>query len=382
MPSFPVTNGIETFSKPPDGYVVDFDNPKRQLLLEHYLVFAIGSPLALIALAQRFYTKIWLANGLHVDDALMFLGWSKRNETKASTSDSVVQKSFCVHSWEMPLARFEMYSVVAYVAGPMFMLCNGFTKLSLLTVYLQLSPQGWYRVCIWVTIIFVGTSTATITFALFIHCAPIRKAYDIRVDGGTCLDASFLYMANTSISMFTDVIMFVLPIPMIYRLRLGIWQKLGAMLMFSIGSVTVATSFIKLMLLPALFKTTDFSWESAPANVWSFVEANLFVICGSMPTLRKFFQNVSVKLSRDPQSKYRRPYLIHISDPTDRSRQEPPSDELAWMSPNRMYHQQLRAHQGGLAFFEEAVLPPASFPSDALSVSRCAGSQMTQTSLV
>ncbi|KAF6807433.1 hypothetical protein CSOJ01_08162 [Colletotrichum sojae] len=246
MPSFPVTNGIETFSKPPDGYVVDFDNPKRQLLLEHYLVFAIGSPLALIALAQRFYTKIWLANGLHVDD------------------DSIVEKSFCVHSWEMPLARFEMYSVVscvrpltvplrslpttreahqilfpkvAYVAGPMFMLCNGFTKLSLLTVYLQLSPQGWYRVCIWVTIIFVGTSTATITFALFIHCAPIRKAYDIRVDGGTCLDASFLYMANTSVSMFTDVIMFLLPIPMIYRLRLGIWQKLGAMLMFSIGSV-------------------------------------------------------------------------------------------------------------------------------------------------
>lgn len=68
MPGFPVTNGIETFSKPPDGYVVDFDNPKRQLVLEHYLVFAIGSPLAMIALAQRFYTKIWLANGLHIDD--------------------------------------------------------------------------------------------------------------------------------------------------------------------------------------------------------------------------------------------------------------------------------------------------------------------------
>lgn len=119
----------------------------------------------------------------------------------------------------------------------MFMLCNGFTKLSLLTIYLQLSPQGWYRVCIWVTIIFVATSTATVTFALFIHCVPIRKAYDIRVVGGSCLDASFLYMTNAAISMFTDVIMFVLPIPMIYRLRLSIWQKLGAMLMFSIGSV-------------------------------------------------------------------------------------------------------------------------------------------------
>lgn len=68
MSEFPVTNGTVTLLKPPDGYVVDFDHPQQQLVLEHYLVFGIGGPIALIALLQRLYTKIWLSNGFQVDD--------------------------------------------------------------------------------------------------------------------------------------------------------------------------------------------------------------------------------------------------------------------------------------------------------------------------
>lgn len=59
---------------------------------------------------------------------------------------------------------------------------------------------------------------------------------------------------------------------------------------------TIMTSGIRLGLLPALLKATDVPWDAAPANVWSFIEANLFVICGSMPTLRKFFKHFAPRL--------------------------------------------------------------------------------------
>lgn len=68
MSGFPVTNGVTTVVPPPEGYVVDFDNPQQRMLLQHYLVFGIGGPLALIALCQRYYTKIWLSKGLQIDD--------------------------------------------------------------------------------------------------------------------------------------------------------------------------------------------------------------------------------------------------------------------------------------------------------------------------
>lgn len=88
-------DGVDVFRLPPEGYEVDFDNPKSQKVLEHYLIFGIGAPLAFVALMQRYYTKLFLSKGLQIDDgkssgtsmqvgraieltlstAFMFLGW-------------------------------------------------------------------------------------------------------------------------------------------------------------------------------------------------------------------------------------------------------------------------------------------------------------------
>lgn len=43
------------------------------------------------------------------------------------------------------------------------MLCNGFTKLSLLTFYLGLSPQQWWRIAVWISITVVALYTVNIS---------------------------------------------------------------------------------------------------------------------------------------------------------------------------------------------------------------------------
>lgn len=70
MPPFPTTNGVVTFSSPPEGYVVDFENPQKNLHVEHYWLFAVGGLLATLSLGQRLYTRIYLAKGLHIDDGM------------------------------------------------------------------------------------------------------------------------------------------------------------------------------------------------------------------------------------------------------------------------------------------------------------------------
>ncbi|EGU77557.1 hypothetical protein FOXB_11933 [Fusarium oxysporum f. sp. conglutinans Fo5176] len=265
--SFPSINGTEVFRLPPEGYIVNFDNPKQQYALEHYLIFGIGAPIAFIALLQRFYTNIRLRKKIEVDDCLFLIDASVDDgHNIVATSASIAQRGMCSHSWEMSLENYQRYSLISYIAAPTYMLCNGFTKLSLLAYYLRISPQRFFRIAVWISIGIVSLYTIVITLMMFLVCTPPRKAFNFKVDG-KCIDAAILYMATAVSNIVTDVILFILPIPTIYNLHMPRIQKAGVIVVFGIASICCPYT-----------------------DKHSFIEGNLFVICGSTPTLRQFFK--------------------------------------------------------------------------------------------
>lgn len=157
-----------------------------------------------------------------------------------------------------------------YIAAPVYQLCNGFTKLSLLCIYLQLSPQRCFRLATWLSIVLVALYTVVIAVIMLFHCSPVRKAFDLRIQTGACLDAGILYMATAVSNILTDVMLFLLPTPMVLRLEMDRAQKMGAIAIFGIASATVATSIVRLVYLPATLRSIDPSWDAAPANVWTY----------------------------------------------------------------------------------------------------------------
>jgi hypothetical protein len=207
----------------------------------------------------------------------------------------VASKALGIHAWEVTMANFLANYPMTYATAGIFMMCNGFTKVSLLTFYLQLSPQKLWKIAIWTALVCVGLASTIITVMLYLHCKPPAKAYNPSLEG-ECLNPATLYIATAASNIITDVLIFVLPIPMVLQLRMKTAHKIGALVIFGIGSVTVATSGVRMSYLIKVLNTQDLTWDAAIANVWSLIEANLFIICGSMPTTKKFFQHFAPML--------------------------------------------------------------------------------------
>ncbi|RYP05980.1 hypothetical protein DL764_003440 [Monosporascus ibericus] len=284
-----VTHGVITYLPAPEGYDVDFENPQRQYLIQIYSVAAVGNPLVLFFLSQRLYTKIFLARGLQIDDVA----------TQILVIRTFAIGSQGVHAWEIPIETFEKFRLHLYIAAPTFVPCASLAKLALLVFYLRLSPQRWFHIAVWSTIGTIAVYSLIIIFGLIFVCNPVRMAFTVtEIAEGSCIQQPALFTATAIANTLTDVILFGIPIPMVWDLEMPRTQKFGVVFVFAVGSITVVTSVVRACILPELLTNPDETWATAPASFWVLLELNLLIICGAMPTLRRFLNHVAPSLMR------------------------------------------------------------------------------------
>lgn len=125
-----------------------------------------------------------------------------------------------------------------FVASILYNPTTGAAKLSLLLFYRKLSPATWWMWCCNLGLFFVGVYTLAISCAMIFTCQPIAKSWDVFVDplGGKCLNRPSLYISFASLQIATDLMLCIMPIPMITGLQMPRSQKMGLIAMFIVAS--------------------------------------------------------------------------------------------------------------------------------------------------
>lgn len=108
-------------------------------------------------------------------------------------------------------------------------------KLSILLLYLRIfGVNKAFRFFTWLTVFFVFGYLCSNFFTQLFGCRPPDKYWHSSY-AGHCIDYTKAGLAYGSMNIISDLIIFVLPLPMIWRLQLSRKEKIGVSLMFMTG---------------------------------------------------------------------------------------------------------------------------------------------------
>ena len=144
-------------------------------------------------------------------------------------------------------------------------------KVALCFSYLRLTSGGHernYRIAIWTGLTFTVLYNVTYIFTLIFACSPVAASWDHSIDS-KCMATDPYYYSTGFLTMFNDLVLFFLPVPLVWRMQLDRRVKLGLTVTFLLGLVTTFCSIIRIVAIKYIDKTGN----TTNFILWGVVEA-------------------------------------------------------------------------------------------------------------
>ncbi|KAL4807780.1 hypothetical protein BDV18DRAFT_107973 [Aspergillus unguis] len=293
--------------------------------------------LSVIITALRLYTRLRITCTAGFDDILIVLGLGFAIAMAVILCIATEQWGLVRHIWDVPLEWLPMVSKLNLTFQILFSLSCSLTKLSLLWFCRRLlivGSKGVYS--IYNVAMIIGMVVVTISSALFVlfsifQCLPIHAYWDIEPQyPHHCLNDGAIVFSASTINIFTDVITTILPMPLIWKLKMPTRQRIAVMCIFGLGIIVdVAGAVRTYYVWQSLIVSYDETWEGWPVLLAATVEINLGLLCASAPALRPL---INFCVPRLVGSSY--PYNSNRKYNTKESKESKPSWKLKSSSGN------------------------------------------------
>lgn len=162
-----------------------------------------------------------------------------------------------------------------YFGEVMYYITVGTTKIAVLLLYLRIIPPNkkYYRYVIYSVMVFIALTVFACVVANIFQCTPVDFAWN-KNQQGSCINQVALYYSNAGLDIFQDLVIYLLPIRILYQLQLPRKQKIALIAIFVVGGFVCVTGMIRLSSLKTAAVTDDPTCKrlhfpfSAPISVY------------------------------------------------------------------------------------------------------------------
>ncbi|KAK1990411.1 hypothetical protein LX36DRAFT_686034 [Colletotrichum falcatum] len=199
------------------------------------------------------------------------------------------------HFWDIDVRNGKTILQLFYITQMLYIFTLFCAKVSLSAFYCRVFMDQKFLYTNYVMILLYIVKAIVYFFLIAFQCLPIQAVWDYSIRGH-CMDTSVISYSGSALTIVEDIILIIMPIPELLKLQLGPRKKMALIFMFGFGFFATITSIIRLQYLVLFSHTYDPTWDNSYVVIWSSIEVNVAIMCGSLPALLPLIRNISDSL--------------------------------------------------------------------------------------
>jgi len=245
-----------------------------------------------IVVPLRFFVRARIVRSVGWDD-WMILAAAVSSIALYATTIASVHYGAGRHTWDISSQDFMVamkFNFITQIASIYSLL---FLKVSICLFIVRLGPRPIYKILCQGTAIILTVYTIACGFTIIFQCTPIEKIWNRMGVEGHCFTKAQLMglsYAHTATSVFTDFLLVLIPVPIVWNVQLPVRQKAILTFVLTLGLFVAAASSVKFHYVINYGKAGDYLWDIVDSAFWSVLEIVVGTLCTCIPALKPLFR--------------------------------------------------------------------------------------------
>ncbi|KXX79711.1 hypothetical protein MMYC01_203806 [Madurella mycetomatis] len=278
---------------PPPGVVPNFDNPPNRTP-EAIAVIAVCLFFSTAAVLLRIYSRVFILRKVRLEDYLGLLAFATYIVLAWVILDFIRICGSFVHQYNVrfrdivEIAKLLSFGLTIAYAGALL-----FAKTAILLEWVHIfTPYRTHAFFYWCSYVMIGANVLLYTGSIIasaVTCIPHESIYYPWV-AGQCIDRKALGIVTAIFNVVLDLIILILPQPIIWSMKMHKQRRLGVSLIFGVGLLATACAAGRVAATFALeYAPGDSTYTISPVLLWSFPEVTCVLLVFCMPALPQAF---------------------------------------------------------------------------------------------
>ncbi|KAG7002425.1 hypothetical protein G7Y79_00027g061170 [Physcia stellaris] len=175
-----------------------------------------------------------------------------------------------------------------YVFTILIAACFCALKLSILCLYLRMTPERSHHITIYVIMCIVAAHSIATIFGNIFQCDPISDYWNIaKIFNNTmgCVNLILMDIFNSAWSVFENIIIWLMPIPVVWALKVPRERKVGLYTLIGVSFIAVIASCVRVSSLVLWIRSSDISWNYPLLPLLCMIQSCVALVTSSLPAI-------------------------------------------------------------------------------------------------